>query len=255
MPDRWLTDALATRDIERVIPNMAAAGERINDARRHVRSALLLADNDSTLAMSACHDAIRKAITAHMAASGLRPRAGDGAHRLVLDYARHEIAGLVRSRRSRRGGRHPQGPGSCRVRRLRLETVHPGAHHSRHRRGRADRERRRVRARVPAQAGETEVNVDVWGSETTPLTPENVNKRSAISVMPGADGRSPYSTLLRSASRRRRASPASSRSLIVGTSRSIDRNDFASRRATLTGVSAITSALRGAGSRSANSPK
>ena len=40
----WLSDALATRDLERVRLNMGAAGERINDARRHVRSALLLAD-------------------------------------------------------------------------------------------------------------------------------------------------------------------------------------------------------------------
>ena len=40
-----------------------------------------------TLAVSACHDAIRKAITAHLVASGLRPRGGDGAHRIVLRYA------------------------------------------------------------------------------------------------------------------------------------------------------------------------
>jgi hypothetical protein len=39
---------------------MAAGGERINDARRHIRSARSLADDDTTLAISACHDAIRK---------------------------------------------------------------------------------------------------------------------------------------------------------------------------------------------------
>ena len=43
--------------------------------------------DDMTLAVSACHDAIRKAITAHLVASGLRPRGGDGAHRIVLRYA------------------------------------------------------------------------------------------------------------------------------------------------------------------------
>jgi hypothetical protein len=91
----WMTDALATRDLERVPANMAAAGERINDARRHVSSADVLADRDPTLAISACHDAIRKAITAHMAAHGLRPRGGDGAHRIVGQYARHELGGLV----------------------------------------------------------------------------------------------------------------------------------------------------------------
>ncbi len=91
----WLREALATRDVERVTANMPAAGERLNDARRHIRSARRLADDDRTLAMAACHDAVRKAITAHMAAAGLRPRGGDGAHRLVLDYARHELADVV----------------------------------------------------------------------------------------------------------------------------------------------------------------
>ena len=91
----WLRDALATRDLERLKPNMGAAGERINEARRHVASARLLADSDVTLALAACHDAIRKAITAHMGASGYRARRGEGAHKIVLDYARHELAGIV----------------------------------------------------------------------------------------------------------------------------------------------------------------
>lgn len=93
--DQWLTDALATRDLDRIQPNMAAAGERVNDARRHVRSARLIAADDPTLAIAACHDAIRKAITAHMAAAGLRPRAGEGAHRVVLEYARQRLAAVI----------------------------------------------------------------------------------------------------------------------------------------------------------------
>lgn len=92
---RWLADAIATRDLEKLKPNMAAAGDRVNDARRHVRSARLLADDDPTLAMAACHDAIRKAITAHMAAAGLRPRGGEGAHRIVLAYARHQLGDVI----------------------------------------------------------------------------------------------------------------------------------------------------------------
>lgn len=75
--------------------NMAAAGDRVNDARRHVRSARTLADDDTPLAMAACHDAIRKAITAHMLANGLRPRGGEGAHRIALDYAMHELGALI----------------------------------------------------------------------------------------------------------------------------------------------------------------
>ncbi len=91
----WLREAIATRDLERVTANMAAAGDRVNDARRHVRSARSLADDDTSLAIAACHDAIRKAITAHMVANGLRPRGGDGAHRIVLEYARHQLGAVI----------------------------------------------------------------------------------------------------------------------------------------------------------------
>jgi len=91
----WLSEAVATRDVERVEANMGAAGERINDARRHVQSARKLASDDPTLAIAACHDAIRKAITGHMAANGVRPRGGDGAHRVVLAYARSQLAEVI----------------------------------------------------------------------------------------------------------------------------------------------------------------
>lgn len=55
----------------------------------------MLASDDPTLAIAACHDATRKAITGHMAAHGLRPRGGEGAHRIVLDYLRHELADVI----------------------------------------------------------------------------------------------------------------------------------------------------------------
>lgn len=93
--ERWLTEALATHDLERLKPSMPAGGERVNNARRHVRSARTLADDDPTLALAACHDAIRKAISGHMRANGYRPRSGEGAHRIVLEYARHQLAGVI----------------------------------------------------------------------------------------------------------------------------------------------------------------
>lgn len=91
----WLAGALATKDLERVQANMHAAGMRIGDARNHVRSARVLAADDPALAIAACHDAIRKAVTAYMLATGLRPRAGEGAHRIVLLYARHVLGNVV----------------------------------------------------------------------------------------------------------------------------------------------------------------
>jgi hypothetical protein len=49
------------------------------------------------LAISACHDAVRKSVTGHMVAVGLRPRGGEGAHRIVLDYAREELGDFIHS--------------------------------------------------------------------------------------------------------------------------------------------------------------
>ena len=95
MTSAWLNEAIVTGRIDQVTANMGAAGERINDARRHIASARSLADTDPTLALSACHDAIRKAITGHMVANGCRPKSGDGAHRVVLEYARNELADVV----------------------------------------------------------------------------------------------------------------------------------------------------------------
>ena len=95
MTSAWLNEAIVTGRIDQVTANMGAAGERINDARRHIASARSLADTDPTLALSACHDAIRKAITGHMVANGCRPKSGDGAHRLVLEYATNELADVV----------------------------------------------------------------------------------------------------------------------------------------------------------------
>lgn len=92
---QWLIEALATRDLERIQADMAAAGIRVNDARRHINSARSLASEDPTLALAACHDAIRKALTGHMRAAGYRPRPGEGAHRIVLAYARHQLAALI----------------------------------------------------------------------------------------------------------------------------------------------------------------
>lgn len=102
MPDRsrpsegsWTAEALATGRLQRLRPSMPAAGDLVNRARMHLRSAGLIADNDPTLAMSACHDAARQAISAHMRATGYRATAEAGAHRLVIEYASVVLAGVI----------------------------------------------------------------------------------------------------------------------------------------------------------------
>lgn len=67
----------------------------VNRARTHVRSAVTIAGGDPTLVLSACHDAARQAVSAHMRASGYRPASEAGAHRLVVEYAEIVLAGVV----------------------------------------------------------------------------------------------------------------------------------------------------------------
>ena len=93
-PARWLADAVVTRDLDRIKPDMAAAGFRINDARSNVTGARMVSTTTPTLAVSACHDAARKAITAHMVANGYRPK-GEGAHRIVVEYAHVVLAEVL----------------------------------------------------------------------------------------------------------------------------------------------------------------
>jgi hypothetical protein len=94
-PTAWLTEALATRDLDRIQPDMAAAGNRINDARATVKAARTVQSDAPTFSIAGCHDAARKAITAHMVATGYRPKRGEGAHRIVIDYARHVLADAI----------------------------------------------------------------------------------------------------------------------------------------------------------------
>lgn len=83
---------MTIRDLDRIKPDMAAAGFRINDARANVKAARKISAEAATPALAGCHDAARKAITAHMVARGYRPKKGEGAHRIVIEYARVVLA-------------------------------------------------------------------------------------------------------------------------------------------------------------------
>lgn len=43
----------------------------------------------------ATRDLERKALSGHLAATGLRARGGEGAHRIVIDYARHRLGNVL----------------------------------------------------------------------------------------------------------------------------------------------------------------
>lgn len=80
--ERLLADGtvrLATADVE-------AAARELEMARRHLASSRLVAELDPAGALALAYDAARKAIEAHMRASGLRVGSGEGAHAKLAKY-------------------------------------------------------------------------------------------------------------------------------------------------------------------------
>lgn len=93
----WLAEMIAERRMSQVRPNMARSGDLITQASTHIGSARKIASTDSTLALAACHDAIRKALDAHAGAMGYRFENSPGAHRTAIEYGRQVLAGRLDS--------------------------------------------------------------------------------------------------------------------------------------------------------------
>ena len=78
--------------LEPVNADVAAAWERVEEAKRHLVSSASLAGSDGPLAYVALYDAARKAVAAHMLANGYRPANQVGAHQTVVLYAEAALA-------------------------------------------------------------------------------------------------------------------------------------------------------------------
>jgi hypothetical protein len=82
-----VADLVRQGRIERVTPDVAAAWDRLGEAKIHLVSSEKLAKSDPVLAYLALYDAARKAISAHMQANGYRATNRAGAHQAVGLYA------------------------------------------------------------------------------------------------------------------------------------------------------------------------
>lgn len=78
---------LTEKKIRRVAPDPETARAEIDIARRHIVSAEKIVADDSTLALTALYDAMRKATAAHMRSRGYRLTRGPGAHAKTGEYA------------------------------------------------------------------------------------------------------------------------------------------------------------------------
>ena len=77
--------------IEKVPADLPAAWTRLDEAKLHLASSAALAKPDPTMAYVVLYDAARKAITAHMLASGYRAANRPGAHQAVALYGQTVI--------------------------------------------------------------------------------------------------------------------------------------------------------------------
>jgi HEPN domain-containing protein len=78
--------------VERLAPSGANARHLVQEARRHLASAEVLAGTDDvSAAFVMAYDAARKALTAILAVQGLRIRSGNGGHAVLLDVARPQF--------------------------------------------------------------------------------------------------------------------------------------------------------------------
>jgi hypothetical protein len=86
--------------IEAVEPDVDAAKNKLEEAKRHLASAAAIADDDPEGAYSLVYDAARKAADAHMLANGYRAsKSKVGAHEATARYV--EAWREVRVRRAR----------------------------------------------------------------------------------------------------------------------------------------------------------
>ena len=86
-----VADLVAGGRLERVAADVAAAWNRLDEAKRHLDSSAKLATTDDSLAYVALYDAARKALVAHMQANGYRATNRTGAHQAVGLYGEATI--------------------------------------------------------------------------------------------------------------------------------------------------------------------
>lgn len=82
-----VADLLTAGRLEHVPADPATARTRLERAEQHLTTAASLVDVDNEVAYASLYDAVRKAVTAHMLANGLRALGRPRAHEAVGDYA------------------------------------------------------------------------------------------------------------------------------------------------------------------------
>jgi hypothetical protein len=108
-------DLIKRGDLERIVPDQEGAKLELEAAETHLQSAEALKRGDPVMAYTALYDAVRKSISAHMLANGIRVKGLVGYHAKTFDHARAALAGLgidehlarlEQMRRTRHGGEY-----------------------------------------------------------------------------------------------------------------------------------------------------
>ena len=84
---RTVEDLLADQRLEKVSPDRETGLAEVEMAKIHLKSAVKLVDDDPPMAYTALYDAVRKSVSAHMRAHGLRPKGHVAGHVKTMEYA------------------------------------------------------------------------------------------------------------------------------------------------------------------------
>ncbi len=98
-----IADLVEGGRIEPVTADIEAAKDKIEEAKKHLKSAPKIADEDPQGAYALIYDSARKAVDAHMLASGYRVKAHrPGAHAATAEYAELQWDGTPSENSARR---------------------------------------------------------------------------------------------------------------------------------------------------------
>lgn len=93
-----IADLVRDVRLEEIDPDAEEAGELIAHAVAHLDSASAIHHRDPAGAYQLAYDAARKAVSAHMVASGYRTTARPRAHAAAVEYAEEALAGVAAER-------------------------------------------------------------------------------------------------------------------------------------------------------------
>jgi hypothetical protein len=90
-----IEEMVVVAKLERARPDPRHQRSLLNLAGENIAGAQRAIEVSPSLALTGAYDAVRHCVDAHLNASGLRAKSGEGSHRYRVEYARVAMSGIV----------------------------------------------------------------------------------------------------------------------------------------------------------------